>query len=369
MIVGNKQVVSTQDMLVAAAKLKDPGASIRWGEALVKGISENDKSLVSKAMFHVQSLIELPFRFADSIVAGRLEGAIQAFTTVADIPKAITDTFTSFRSLSSYDLRADQAFKNVVMEQFQDYIEIVDVDGGLAISKVVEGEAVQLGKSSGSILTIPSVEYGGGLQWSWKLLEKRKFQRMIQLAEEFRDRMVIKRQQVKYQVLCEAGAANARGTIAFDTTGSTTYIEKLIRTINTTADALSADMKDKADVDAATAPFLIFCHASDSIVQALNAALKYSTIMGGTSASGVAITARQITLLPTYMLKYADGTAVASDTSLMVMPGRKIQYADDVLPTTYTDQDITTFSTIQTVRFSNCTGVGDVKQCLLFKHQ
>ena len=290
---------------------------------------------------------------------------IQAFTQKGDIPDLPASLILDvFNKIENYDMRAEQAYKLRQFDPGQDTFSIVDVSNFFTFDKLPQGGKVEIKHVTGTVAYVKAVRYADGFGWEIEMIEDRRFGEMVQLAEQFRDAYYTRRGKVHYTALVEAAKSASSATAGTPTAyqSGLNDNEKLAKTISLCASTIGDKVKNLGvHPDPAMAPILIYCKPADydRMVTAVNTRQT-------SAASSFALQSRQYTVLPSYMLKDKDGNEIAANTAVMVLVGGKIQRADKTPPTTYTAEDITSFSQLQTVRARFACAVAEPKQTAMF---
>lgn len=332
-------------------------------EKIVAAMVGSDPVRKHMAKNSIQAFMNAPMELAGEIKAGILQkNAIQAFTTTADLPEMYTKTFDVFSRIANYDLRWQEAFKERTFDEFRNYFEIVDITNYFAFDPLPEGSSVAIRRFTGAKATVNAVTYADGIGWTEQMAEDREYSTMIQMAEQFQDAFWNKKSKVHYALLVDASSPNF--TAWQTTTSGTTPAEILKRdvdTINKAAFTLTNNVKSLGFGDVATAPLLIY--GTPEYEGRIAAALQQRI------ASAIApsiLGSRPIKFMPTYNLISSNGNALASSICIMVLPGNKIQRGDKLLPKSYMQDDVLTFSKIQTVRARFGAAVAEPLQCQQF---
>lgn len=267
--------------------------------------------------------------------------AVQAFTTKADFQTMITQNFETFRQTDNFDMIWEQVYKQVPLAPNRLFWEILDVDSGLEFQEVPEGAQVKVSRLTGSKVLGWVRKYGGALGWSQEVIMSQDIGLMQQMAEIFRERFWKDKANRHYALLAAEGLGNVD---AYDTTGSN-ELEKDINTINKSAYALENATKDLGFGDTANAPLVLI--ASPKLRPRIMRAL--STTFQDIPGMGTRVTSN---VIPFFSFNpYLTSTSGSSnaDHALLILPGRKIQRAEAMAPTSYTKEDIQSLATVQAV--------------------
>ncbi|MCK6381883.1 MAG: hypothetical protein L6Q54_11650 [Leptospiraceae bacterium] len=332
-------------------------------EKIRKAILAGSKTDKIKAKNSIQAFFSAPLELASEIKNGSLvKNAMQFFTTKSDIPEFITQSFDVFAKIANYDNRYEQAFK---LRQFDDgrgEFTIVDVSNYFTFDKLPEGAQVAIRRLTGTYATVKANTYADGLGWTYEMLEDRRFSEMVDIAEQFRDAFFASKAKNHYTLLADSAVANTTITWQGSGTSPAEILKRDVDTIQKAQNKIGSDCKDFGFGDTAMNPIIIY--GSPALEGRILAALQQRV------ASGIApsiLGGRPIQFMPTYKLQYSSGAAWVDSDFVMVMAGYKNQRGDKLLPTSYTDDDISSFSTIQTVRARYGAACAENKQNLIFQ--
>lgn len=335
-------------------------------ERIRDAIFGNDLEEKKRAKVSLQKFFEFPRDVLRHYggVRGIQQAGMQAFALSSDFPLMYTSVFDVFNQIVNYDDRWMQSYKLRSFDPGRNFFEIVDVTNAFTFDKILPGEKVSIKTLSGARTAVTAVTFAEGFGWAWELIEDRAFSTMVEIAEQFRDAWFLREAKYHYGLLMDAAtsanAASAGTAIAWDTTGSNT-LEKDIRTLGTVANTIGNAVKDLGvNPDPAMSPMLVYCNPT--YAARLQAAARQMEVNAATSA----VVNRNFTILPTYKLAKTDGTAISANRAIMIMPGGKIQRGVKLEPTSYSADDVQTFSSIQTMRSRIAAVVGEPLQTAEF---
>lgn len=326
-------------------------------EAIVKG--SKDEKIAAKNS--IQAFWNAPLELGGATKNKNVMASLQAYTSTSDIPDMVTQSFDVFAQLASYDDRYNNAFKVRTFDDARDYFEITDVVNYFTFDELPEGAQVPIRRFTGTKAAIYAKTYADGIGWTQQMLEDRRFSEMVDIAEQMRQAFYLKKARLHYSLLVDA--ATSGGTIAWQGSGTTPadQFNRDVLTINTAVNTIKKACKDLGfgDVSAQTilfygSPFM------EGRFQAATSARNVSNIVPTILPGSM-----NVQFLPTYELRTSLGVSLPDTTMVAVLPGNKIQRGDKVLPTTYMDEDIISFSNIQTVRARFGAGVGENNQLRL----
>jgi hypothetical protein len=318
-------------------------------DIFAKGYSGDEKSR-GQCRVALQAFLNKP----KVEVVKRIQGLhkMQAIASVStDFAKLVSDAFNVTIGSVNFDLGYERSFKTVPLGMNQDTWDIYDVFNGLTFRQVPEGDRIQVDGLSGSLVTAHVDYYGGALGWTDKMIRYRKIAAMVDMAEIFRNRFWSNKADNHYLLLATAAALNV--TVWQAGTGQ---LQRDISTINRAAFDLADRCKDKGYGDTAQAGLLLYANPIDKnrILAAFAATTAGLQIAG---ASGVTIS-WSITPIFTFNANIVAGSPI------LVMPGNKLQMAEDMPPTTFNaPKDVLTLNELQSVWSIYGAVVADTDQC------
>jgi hypothetical protein len=282
--------------------------------------------------------------------------SIQAVASSTDFAKLVSDAFNVTIGAQAFDLGYEQVFKSVPLGTGQDTWDIYDVQNALSFHLIPEGNSIHLDELSGTVITAHVDYFGGGLGWTDKMIRYRKIAAMVDMASIFRNRFWSNKAANHYLLIAAAAALVANRT-AWQA-GTTTLLRD-IATLNRAAFTLTNRLKDKGydPQNMAAAQLYLYANPIDKTRLAAALTATRNTVIG-------AITLNQqvdwnITPIYTY------DASVVTDHPVMVLPGNKIQRADDMQPTTFTaPKDPLTLNMLQTVWAIYGAVIADTEQVM-----
>lgn len=278
---------------------------------------------------------------------------IQAVGVSTDFAQLTSNAYNVTIQEDNFDLGYEQAFRSVPLGQNQDFWEIYDVQNGLTFRKVAEGNRIQVDELSGSKITAYVDYYGGALGWTDKMIRYRKVAAMLDMAMIFRNRFWTNKADNHYALLAAAAAGNVT---TWQGAGSD-QLQRDIQTLNMAAFTLGNRCKDKGYGDMASARFVMYYNPRDKarVLAAINAT--YGPVSTAGIGQGSVIVSWNITPIPTF------NASVVAGSPILVLPLNKIQRADDMAPTTFTQpKDPLTLNELQAVWAIYGAIVGDTDQ-------
>jgi hypothetical protein len=266
---------------------------------------------------------------------------IQAVASSTDFAKLVSDAFNVTIGAQAFDLGYEQAFKSVPLGTREDTWDIYDVQNALAFHLIPEGNSIHLDELSGSVVTAHVDYYGGGLGWTDKMIRYRKVAAMVDMAMIFRNRFWSNKAANHY-LLVAAAAALAGNTTAWQAGG--TNLLRDIATLNLAAFTLTNRLRNKGydPQNMAAANLLLYANPLDKTRIAAALTATRNTVIGATTLN------QQVDWSITPIYTY--DASIVHDHPVLVLPGNKMQRADDMQPTTFTKpQDPLTLNLLQTV--------------------
>jgi len=128
------------------------------------------------------------FASTGDAVAAR-SALVQAFATSGDFPTSVLEVLDKYHQLTYFDTGYEQVFDMMDMTgSNRNGFDILDVESGLAFSKVPEGMKAKLYKMSGEKTYITLDMYGGGLSWSRRLFDDKEYWTIEDNAVEFQNK-------------------------------------------------------------------------------------------------------------------------------------------------------------------------------------
>lgn len=322
-------------------------------ELLYKGVEQRDQVAQTQVRLAIQAFMRKPQR--EVVAKVQALRKIQAITSVStDFAKLVSDAFNVTIAAQAFDLGWQRAFKEVPLGQNQDTWDIYDVQNGLTFHLVPEGDRIQIDGISGSKVT-PHVDYyGGALGWTDRLIRYRKVAAMLDIATVFRNRFWSNKADNHYLLLA-AAAATPGQTTTYQGVAADGQLRRDIATINACAFALANRCKDKGYGDTAAMELLLYHNPLDK--GRILAALAATTATMQAALGRAEVVHWNVTPIATF------NSNVLADHPIMILPGNKLQSAEDMPPTTFTQpKDILTLNEVQAVWSIYGAAVGDTDQ-------
>lgn len=320
-------------------------------ETLARGIDTGDMRAKMQCKVALQAFLMKPKReVAKKIQAFR---AIQAVGVSTDFAKLVSDAFSVTIAEANFDLGYQGAFKTVPLGTGQDTWDIYDVQNGLTFHLVKEGGRIRVDELSGSLITCHVDYYGGAIGWTDQMIRYRKIAAMVDMATIFRNRFWSNKADNHYLLLATAAAGSVTGWRGAVADGQ---LRRDIQTINRAAFDLCDRCKDKGYGDTAAVQLIMYANPLDKarINAAFAAATQYMA-----AAQGPAVIVQW-----NIQVVYTFNANIVAGSPILVLPGNKLQAAEDMPPTTFVaPKDPLTLQEVQSVWSIYGAAVGDTDQC------
>jgi len=272
--------------------------------------------------------------------------------TSSDLPILTTNSFDVTYSGLQFDFDWLAAFKEVPIESGKGFFEIVTLDNASAVKLVPEGGKLALEKLTGSKLVVFVNKYGQAIQWTDEMIRQRQLGALLETAEAAVEAHHADKADRMYALL----TAGATASTAYQSTTGNTQVDNDIDTLNKVYSDLIIANKDKFRGLNANVEVLAYfpITAKGRIERAMN---KVINADGG--GARVQFNIRRLYTLNGNLPVPATGQDFVG---LFVIPQRKIQFAQEMAPTIYSEQDILSLSYIQTSWQYYGAGAGAISQ-------
>jgi len=321
---------------------------VKVAEAAIQAVDKKDRQLFNKIQVALNAFMLEPVR--------AVRKKIQAVGVSTDFAQLTKDAYNVTIQEDNFDLGWERVFRMVTLGRGQDSWEIYDVDNSLTFHKVEEGQRIQVDELSGSKITAYVDYYGGALGWTDKMIRFRKVPAMVDMAMIFRNNFWTNKANNHY-ALVAAAAAVAGNQTAYQGVNADGQLRRDIQTLNRGAFALSNRNKDKGYGDTANVRLVLYANPLDKA--RINAAIRATT--NQTLGAGNGTVGQQVDW--NIEVIYTFNTAITAQHPVMVLPYNKIQRADAMQPTTFTQpKDPLTLNELQAVWAIYGAIVGDTDQ-------
>ena len=312
------------------------------------GIHGGEKNKLEKAMVAISAFMKgsdyrrVPLQAASASGMG----------TSTDFERVERQTMDLFIENDYFDNFWMAAFKEVTVAQGQDSWEIYNVENGITFRKVPEGDRIDVAGLKGTKETVYVDKYGGALGWTDEMIRFRKVPAMLDFMEMFRNKFFANKANNHYTLI----TAGFGGTTTYQGAATDTQASRDIATINQAAYEIGNAVKDKGYT---MGQYVLYLPESmrSRITTAINISGKQVTIPGAL-ADGSIMDTINYNVRPAFTFD----SNLSGTTGYMVLPGNKIQRADVMQPTSYTDMDILSFQNVQAVWAYYGAAVGDTDQ-------
>lgn len=329
------------------------GSDKDFFQALIKGVEYKNQDLLGQCAVAVQAFVREPNVLVKKNIQA-LQKNIQAVGVSTGFPIITKESYNVTIEMDNFDMGWEKVFRQVPLGKNQDSWEIYDVANSLTFYKVEEGQRIEVAGVTGSKTSAQVEYYGGAIGWTDKMIRFRKVAAMLDLAQIFRNKFWVNKANIHYALLAAAAALNVT---AFQGVAADGQTRRDIRTINQAAFNLTNRLRNKGYGDMANAPLIMYANPNDE--ERIEAAFRVvSNALVSTNNRGEQITARRITRIYTY------NTSIVAGSPILVLPGQKLQKADAMQPTTYTQEiDVLTLNRVQAVWAIFGAIVADTDQC------
>lgn len=280
---------------------------------------------------------------------------MQAFATSEDFPASVLEVLDKYHRLLHFDTGYEQIFKMIDMRNSnRDSYTITDVISGLTFEIIPEGEKVHLYKFSGKKATVSLDLWGAGLGWSRKLFMNKEYWHIEDNAIEFRNKAYESKAQAHYDLI-EAIAATydltwQAVTGAVPNTDKDYIPIRDINTINQACENILVRLKNLGMSVTPNSEFTILApiQLRGRLPRALG--LVQQPFGGSTNLSTY-----NVKVIYTLML-------TATDKYYVILPQNKIQTANRMDLTIFSDFDIESFTDIAVGWQWYGAAIGEIKQ-------
>ena len=241
-----------------------------------------------------------------------------------------------------------QAFKKVPSGENGSW-EIHTGTNGVKLQQRAEGEKLDIRTLSTEKDTVYVYKYGEAIGITDEMIRFRKVAKMLDLFEAAREAYLIGVSTNFYTLLKTAAANNVT---TYQGVADDGQLQRDIQTINQAAKNIGNRMKTKIS-NAANIPLIMYVNPDDE--DRTEAAFRVTTASLATAGrTGGQVTGRRITRIYTYN--------VDQGSPILLVPGRKTQWAEAMPLTQYTKDDILIFAYIQAYWTYFGGAVGDTDQ-------
>jgi hypothetical protein len=271
---------------------------------------------------------------------------IQAVGASSDFDELLSNAFNVTTAMDYFDMFYEDAFREVTLGTNQDHWDVYTVTKALTFYKVPEGGRVKLDTLYGKRIAAYVDYYGGGLGFTDRMIRYRHIAAMVDIAAQFRNAFWKNKADNHYALLATAGAVNETtfDTSAYGDVAAAaihTILWNTIKTINTAASALVERNKNKGYFTSPDVKLIMYARKQDQ--GQLSAAFAAT----GTSPQPAN---ENLKVEWNIELKYTLNDNITIGKPILVLPGNKLQRADDMQPTTFVaPQDPLTLNQVQAV--------------------
>lgn len=264
---------------------------------------------------------------------------MQAFATSGDFPASVLEVLDKYHQSTYYDEGYKSIFKEIDLRNSnRDSFNILDVISGLTFALVAEGAKAKIFKMSGAKTAVTLDMYGAGLGWSRRLFMNKEYWTIEDNAFEFRNKAYSSKALNHYALIEAVPAAYNLAWQAVNGAVPTTDKDYIpIRDINTINKACENILTQCQNLGMSVTPnseFVILApiQLKGRIPRALG--LLQQPFGGSTN-------------LATYNVRVVYTLMLATtDVYYVILPGQKIQSANRMDLTIFSDFDIEAFTDI-----------------------
>lgn len=329
---------------------------LKFFEYLHNGYVNDNTEQRLKVKGALQAFMRKPTKTLQRNIEAFQKQKIQGFSVSTDfsiLPRGFYDLVVEE---TNYDMGWEAAYKLVPKDKNILTWTIYTAGKAITIKKIPEGGHCEVAEITGEHITAEVDYYGGGLGWTDKMIRYREIAAMLDKAAMFRNAFYTAKANRHYLLLSAAGALNIT---TFQGAAADGQLQRDIQTINRCAFDIGNANKDKGYGDTANMPFVIYANPGDQ--NRIEAAFNVTTTALAAAGRTGDTVLRRIQRIYTY------NSNITAQHPLMVLPGWRIQRAEDMPPTTYNAPiDITSLNQIQTVWEIDGAVIADTDQVRQF---
>ncbi len=280
---------------------------------------------------------------------------VQGFATSQDFPASVLEVLDKYHQTLYFDTAWEQVFKLIDLRNSnRDSFDILDVISGLRFNRVPEGLKAQIYKMSGAKVTVTLDMYAAGLGWSRRLFMNKEYWTIEDNAIEFRNKAFESKAQDHYDLIENIPAtydlAWQAVTGAIPNTDKDYVPIRDINTINKACENILIRLQDLGMSVSPNSEFLILAPIQNigRIRRALG--IVQQAFAGST-------TQINYNVRPLYTLMFTN-----TSDYYVILPGNKIQTANRMDLTVFSDFDIESFTDIAVGWQWYGGAIGEIKQ-------
>lgn len=264
---------------------------------------------------------------------------IQAFGTSEDFPASVLEVLDKYHQTLYFDSGWEQVFKTIDLRNSnRDSFDILDVISGLAFNLVPEGKKALIYKMSGAKVTVTLDMYAAGLGWSRRLFMNKEYWHLEDNAIEFRNKAFESKAQNHYDLIEQVGTTYDLSwqpvTGAVQNTDKDYVPIRDINTINKACENILIRLQDLGMGVTPQSEFLIV-----SPIQNIGRIKRAIGIVQQAFSSSTA--QLNYNVRPIYTLMFTN-----TSDYYVILPGKKIQSANRMDLTVFSDFDIEAFTDV-----------------------
>jgi hypothetical protein len=331
-------------------------SDLLFADYLRSAVLEGDKVKEAQVRAVLQSFISSPAKKSKQIIDKYIQAfnaKVQAFGVSTDFAQLPRGYFNITTESDNFDLGYELAFQQVPKDANQPSWTIYNVVNGITVKKIPEGGTIKVDNLTGDYIEASVDYYGGAIGFTDRMIRYRQVAAMVGVAEAFRNKQFANKADAHYALLVAAAALNVttyQGVVADG------ELQRDIKTINASCYALGNRLKDSGYGDMARVKYILYYNPINA--GRILAALSATTGMIASSGRSGEIVNYNITPYPTF------NSSVTANYPIVVVPGNKIQRAEDLSPTMYdAPLDALTLNRVTAVWSIWGAIVGDSGQC------
>lgn len=303
-------------------------------DMLTQALEKGDRKTADKVQVALNAFMLKPKKL--------ITKQIQAVGVSTDFARLTKDAYNVTIEEDNFDLGYQRAFRDVTVGKGQDSWEIYTVTDGLTFRKIPEGGRIRVEGLTGEKITAYVDKYGGALGWTDEMIRFRKIAAMVDMAMIFRNNFWLNKANNHYALLAAATLVNP--VLAWQGVAADGQLRRDIQTINEAAFQLSNANKDKGYGDTANVRMILYANPRDKArINAAFRATTNQTLGAGNSTVGTELE-WNIDVI------YTFNASIVARQPVLVLPRNKIQKADVMQPTTFTQpKDPLTLNELQAV--------------------
>ena len=307
---------------------------------------EKDPIKGQKVMNALCAFMQEPKKITRQIQAMMTQRKIQAVGVSSDFDELLSNAFNVTTAMDYFDMFYEEAFREVTLGTNQDHWDVYTVTKALTFYKVPEGGRVKLDTLHGQRIAAYVDYYGGGLGFTDRMIRYRQIAAMVDMAAQFRNAFWKNKADNHYALLAAASLINQTPAdlTAYGTAAGQPLLVNVwntIKTINKACVDLVERNKNKGYFTSPDVRLLMYARKHDQA--------QLSAAFAATNNSPQPAN-QNLKVEWNIDIKYSLNDNLTIGQPIIVLPGNKLQRADDMQPTTFVaPQDPLTLNQVQAV--------------------